>query len=171
MSKKATAPCGHPGTHVTANFVTCDQRCHDPKPAAAPERYPHAWALKSSGAFHCSGCGSFTYVPGTFEGSCRKPYDEDGWTMLRTATPPPLQLTFKGRPLLGMSAAPIAVAPGYPPKFVMASGHLPHAWTAHINPGTSRCAVCGFVTTDQAVNRGAFPTTCKPSIHDVLGVP
>jgi hypothetical protein len=26
--KKGVAPCGHPGTHVTANFVTCDKNCH-----------------------------------------------------------------------------------------------------------------------------------------------
>lgn len=24
---KGTAPCGHPGTYVTVNFITCDYRC------------------------------------------------------------------------------------------------------------------------------------------------
>lgn len=26
--KSAQAPCGHPGEHVTANFVVCLERCH-----------------------------------------------------------------------------------------------------------------------------------------------
>lgn len=26
-AKKGKAPCGHEGTYVTANFITCDRRC------------------------------------------------------------------------------------------------------------------------------------------------
>lgn len=26
-AKRGVAPCGHPGTHVTNNFITCDRRC------------------------------------------------------------------------------------------------------------------------------------------------
>jgi len=31
-AKKGIAPCGHPGTYVTAKFITCDQRCEFKKP-------------------------------------------------------------------------------------------------------------------------------------------
>jgi hypothetical protein len=26
-ARRGTAPCGHPGTYVLPNFITCDQRC------------------------------------------------------------------------------------------------------------------------------------------------
>lgn len=43
MSKRGTAPCGHPGTYVTANFITCDYRCEFDSPKAVtanPRREP-----------------------------------------------------------------------------------------------------------------------------------
>lgn len=40
MSLKGTAPCGHPGTYVTANFIACDRRCEfaGPQIAVSPTR-------------------------------------------------------------------------------------------------------------------------------------
>lgn len=37
-ARKGVAPCGHPGTHVTVNFVTCDRGCDAVPQHVDPER-------------------------------------------------------------------------------------------------------------------------------------
>ena len=70
--KRGQAPCGHPGTHVTVNYVSCDQGCDavpehiDPEKTGKNERCPycnsHDVATYVDNAFvghamHCWGCG------------------------------------------------------------------------------------------------------------------
>lgn len=65
--KRATAPCGHPGTHVTPSMVLCDlEWCDGRAPSAAPPRLPgfsihtcaHAARRTLYGTTTCLHCGA-----------------------------------------------------------------------------------------------------------------
>jgi len=81
--KRGTAPCGHPGTHVTNNFVTCDYRCEfsDGVPEhVRPERttpicrldgcegggrvikWPDEWSRDGKDFWMCEACGGSFYA-------------------------------------------------------------------------------------------------------------
>ena len=80
-ARTGTAPCGHPGTYVTATFVTCDQRCgfssdDDAIPAPIEEGERTRPLCKACGSrdtepfatdafldcYHCLPCGKIFWV-------------------------------------------------------------------------------------------------------------
>lgn len=54
--KVGTAPCGHPGRHVTANYVTCDLGCDSSDGVPVHVRDRETQHL-------CSHCGSSNVEP------------------------------------------------------------------------------------------------------------
>jgi len=56
--KPGTAPCGHPGYHVTANYVTCGQGCDAVKKSEPSDGVPEVLELEPTTRPMCQKCGS-----------------------------------------------------------------------------------------------------------------
>lgn len=77
-ARKAKAPCGHPGTHVTNTFISCDLRCgfSDGVPEPVDEETTQPLCIHCGSAdlapypgmkyegkqlYHCNNCELSTY--------------------------------------------------------------------------------------------------------------
>ncbi len=59
VGKRATAPCGHDGEHVTPNMVACSLGCPDPRKPARMNHYQcrHPVKMTWNGTTSCKDCG------------------------------------------------------------------------------------------------------------------
>ncbi len=59
IGKRALAPCGHQGEHVTASMVVCPLGCSGPKPVNAGELWGcrHPVTITFAGTKSCRDCG------------------------------------------------------------------------------------------------------------------